>query len=163
MLIPASRFFAGSIYHGAQTFTEQFAQMIGDIESRKKSSSKSNAAKINAYLPRYRYTGNICKTAYYPISQEQMDLFDNRIYKRGSLKRYCFLLAYAGENYSGIQRQRKEVLSSIEEYLLDAMLKCEWITPFAYHYTRDIEFERASRTDKGVSAIRQCVSLLLGN
>lgn len=78
------------------------------------------------------------------------------------MKKYCFLLSYAGENYNGCQRQRSEALDTIEEHVLKALYKNGWISEYDYHYCNEIEFERASRTDRGVSALRQCISLLLG-
>lgn len=81
--------------------------------------------------------------------------------KQDRIKRnkFCLLMGYSGKNYFGMQRlQLKE---SIEEELLLAMRKHKWITEQAFKQPRMVEFKRAARTDKGVSAARQCVSLEL--
>lgn len=71
------------------------------------------------------------------------------------------LLGYSGGKYVGMQMQRNTDSNTIEEYLLQALLKNEWMTKKAYKLPHTIEFQRAARTDKGVSAARQCCSLLL--
>lgn len=78
-----------------------------------------------------------------------------RIKRRKSL----IVMGYSGVNYYGMQRNPG--FSTIEEELLMAMKKCEWITPESYDQPQWIGFQRAARTDKGVSAMTQCVSLKL--
>lgn len=56
---------------------------------------------------------------------------------------------------------RNPETKTIEEDLLKAMLKNNWITEDAFKQIQTIQFQRAARTDKGVSAARQCVSLKL--
>lgn len=74
-------------------------------------------------------------------------------------KKCCMLLGYSGVNYFGMQRN--PAMKTIEEDLMAAMLKVKWITDEGYQQAQSIQFQRASRTDKGVSAARQCVSLKL--
>lgn len=50
---------------------------------------------------------------------------------------------------------------TIEEDLIAALLKAELITQEAFDQIQNIQFQRAARTDKGVSAVRQIVSLKL--
>ncbi|CAK9825451.1 Pseudouridylate synthase 1 homolog [Anthophora retusa] len=50
---------------------------------------------------------------------------------------------------------------TIEESLLSALLKANFITKEQFEDVREIKFQRAARTDKGVSAVRQIVSLKL--
>lgn len=57
--------------------------------------------------------------------------------------------------------QRNPDTKTIEEELLVAMLKHKWITEEGFKQPQTIQFQRAARTDKGVSAARQCVSLKL--
>lgn len=52
-------------------------------------------------------------------------------------------------------------MKTIEEDLLSAMLKAGLINEEAYNLPQSIQFQRAARTDKGVSAARQIVSLKL--
>lgn len=72
-------------------------------------------------------------------------------------RKCCMLLGYSGVNYFGMQRNPGA--KTIEEDLLVAMSKNNWITDEAFKMAQTIQFQRAARTDKGVSAARQCVSL----
>lgn len=74
-------------------------------------------------------------------------------------KKCAILLGYSGVNYFGMQRNPE--MKTIEEDLLAAMLSTGWITEDAFKQAQSIQFQRAARTDKGVSAARQCVSLKL--
>lgn len=80
-------------------------------------------------------------------------------FERIKRKKSLIVLGYSGVNYFGMQRNPG--FSTIEEELLAAMKKCEWITPESYEQPQWIGFQRAARTDKGVSAMTQCVSLKL--
>lgn len=57
--------------------------------------------------------------------------------------------------------QRNPGMNTIEEVLLNAMLKNDWITEEVFNQPQLIQFQRAARTDKGVSAAQQIVSLKL--
>lgn len=48
---------------------------------------------------------------------------------------------------------------TIEEDLLTALFKANLITQESYDQAQTMQFQRAARTDKGVSAVRQIVSL----
>lgn len=68
-------------------------------------------------------------------------------------------MGYCGANYYGMQRNPD--VKTIEGELLGAMLKQKWITEEGHELPQQIQFQRAARTDKGVSAARQCVSMKL--
>lgn len=74
-------------------------------------------------------------------------------------KKFLLLLGYSGANYFGMQRNPG--MKTIEEELLVAMLKQKWITEEGFKLPQQLQFQRAARTDKGVSAARQCVSMKL--
>lgn len=74
-------------------------------------------------------------------------------------KKHVILLGYLGKDYYGMQRNPG--MKTIEEDLLTALLKADLITAEHFENMRLIHFQRAARTDKGVSAIRQIVSLKL--
>lgn len=80
-------------------------------------------------------------------------------FERVKRRKSLIVMGYSGVNYYGMQRNPG--FSTIEEELLTAMKKCEWITPDSYDQPQWIGFQRAARTDKGVSAMTQCVSLKL--
>jgi tRNA pseudouridine38-40 synthase len=69
------------------------------------------------------------------------------------------LLAYSGVNFFGMQRNPE--MKTIEDELLKAMLKNEWINEEGFNQPQDLLFQRAARTDKGVSAVQQVVSMKL--
>ncbi|KAK2588708.1 hypothetical protein KPH14_001598 [Odynerus spinipes] len=74
-------------------------------------------------------------------------------------KTYALMLGYLGRDYYGMQKNPG--MKTIEEELLNALLKTNLITMENYENLRSFNFQRAARTDKGVSAVRQVVSLKL--
>ncbi|KAM7360490.1 pseudouridine synthase 1 isoform 1-T1 [Cochliomyia hominivorax] len=74
-------------------------------------------------------------------------------------KKTAILLGYSGANYFGMQRNPG--MQTIEEELFKAMLKHKWITEEMFEQAQLACFQRAARTDKGVSAARQVCSIKL--
>ncbi|XP_014203245.2 tRNA pseudouridine synthase A [Copidosoma floridanum] len=74
-------------------------------------------------------------------------------------RNFAMMLGYLGKDYYGMQRNPK--IDTIEEQLIKAMYKANLITSEAVEVIQNINFQRAARTDKGVSAVRQVVSLKL--
>jgi len=74
-------------------------------------------------------------------------------------KKSAILLSYCGANYYGMQRNPG--MQTIEEELFKAMLKHKWITEDSFEQIQISCFQRAARTDKGVSAARQVCSVKL--
>lgn len=74
-------------------------------------------------------------------------------------KNCAMMLGYLGKDYHGMQRNPG--MNTIEEELIKAMFKAELINSEAFETIQSIHFQRAARTDKGVSAVRQVVSLML--
>lgn len=74
-------------------------------------------------------------------------------------KKSVILLSYCGANYYGMQRNPG--MQTIEEELFKAMLKHKWITEDSFDQVQIACFQRAARTDKGVSAARQVCSVKL--
>ncbi|GBP04475.1 tRNA pseudouridine synthase A [Eumeta japonica] len=72
-------------------------------------------------------------------------------------KKMAMLLGYCGVDYYGMQRNPG--VRTIEEDLLKALLEANYITQDDFHNQQNAQFQRSSRTDKGVSAARQVVSL----
>lgn len=73
------------------------------------------------------------------------------------LRRFSLLLSYSGKNYLGMQRNPGT--KTIEECLLGALKGTGMITEEQYIRPQLMYFQRAARTDKSVSAIKQIVSL----
>jgi tRNA pseudouridine38-40 synthase len=74
-------------------------------------------------------------------------------------RKYAIIHGYIGINYSG--NQKNPGVKTIEEELENALFKCGFISPCNYGKIQKIDWMRASRTDKGVSAIMNVVSCRL--
>ncbi|XP_046689275.1 tRNA pseudouridine synthase A-like isoform X2 [Homalodisca vitripennis] len=79
----------------------------------------------------------------------------DRIKKR----KIAMMISYLGQGYLGLQRNPGT--KTIEEDLLVAMLKAGYISDDVFNQPQLIQFQRAARTDKGVSALRQILSMKL--
>ena len=73
--------------------------------------------------------------------------------------KFALLLSYCGFGYYGLQRNPG--YKTIEEEVLKALLKTHNITEEDYERISNLHFQRAARTDKGVSAAVQVLSLRL--
>lgn len=145
-----------------KTLENEFTAIIERVKHRINRCKTANKTNIVKYQPRYKYRGTSRKHNYLPVSSEDKKLYKaDPVYKSGQIKKYCMLVSYSGANYNGCQRQHTRDPFTIEEQLLKVLLQHQWITPLDHRHTAQIEFARASRTDKGVSAVRQSVSLLL--
>ncbi|XP_053200553.1 pseudouridylate synthase 1 homolog isoform X2 [Panonychus citri] len=71
-------------------------------------------------------------------------------------KKFAILISYCGVNYYGLQRNND--VKTIEGDLFDAFLKLNLIKQEHYERPQEFYFQRAARTDKGVSAIKQILS-----
>ncbi|XP_033632799.1 tRNA pseudouridine synthase A-like isoform X2 [Asterias rubens] len=76
-----------------------------------------------------------------------------RIVKR----KVAMMLAYSGVGYKGMQKNPGE--KTIEDDLASALVKCQAIPPEHGEFFGKMAFQRCARTDKGVSAAGQVVSL----
>lgn len=74
-------------------------------------------------------------------------------------RKFAMLLGYSGAKYYGMQRNPG--MATIEEELFKAMHKHQWITDESFETSQVVCFQRAARTDKGVSAARQVCSIKL--
>ncbi|KAL3285507.1 hypothetical protein HHI36_000039 [Cryptolaemus montrouzieri] len=84
---------------------------------------------------------------------------ESESFERIKRKKYAMLLGYCGVDYYGMQRNPS--MRTIEEDLLKALFSTNHITEDSYDVVQNMQFQRAARTDKGVSAVRQVVSLKL--
>ncbi|XP_063679707.1 uncharacterized protein LOC134815135 [Bolinopsis microptera] len=71
-------------------------------------------------------------------------------------KKYAIMMGFCGDGYRGMALNVG--VNTIEEELITALLKCQFIKPENAREMGKMYFQRASRTDKGVSAARQVVS-----
>ncbi|RXG69286.1 tRNA pseudouridine synthase A, mitochondrial [Armadillidium vulgare] len=78
---------------------------------------------------------------------------------RRKLKKFVLLLSYCGKGYLGMQRNPG--YKTIEDDVLNAMFQANLIKEEGVICPQSIRFQRAARTDKGVSAVRQIISVKL--
>ena len=86
------------------------------------------------------------------------DLNDQKLKIRK--RNVALLMAYNGSNYHGMQKNLD--FKTIEYELLNALVKANLIPSEAIDNLPLIHFQRAARTDKGVSAAKQVVSFKIG-
>lgn len=133
-------------------------------ESKSFESSNRLMKPVDGYTPRFQYNGYLkkCHWHYYdenrPIEKEPEteEQFNYRMLKKN---KFCLLLGFAGMNYFGMQYNCS--VRTIEDELLKAMVKHKWILPEHVEKPWSFDFVRGSRTDRGVSAARMNVSLVL--
>jgi len=81
---------------------------------------------------------------------ERNPMFCNR-------NKYALLFMYSGEGYYGLQRNWE--FPSIENEIMDALLKLDLISQAEHSFPSKVFFQRASKTDKGVSALGNAISI----
>lgn len=110
-----------------------------------------------------RYNGKFKRRDWKPETDEakkaRLDAAAERgeVFERVKRKKGAVLLGYSGVNYCGMQRNIG--VSTIEEEMLKVFLKHNWITEECFHKPQELMFQRCARTDKGVSATRQLISM----
>lgn len=108
---------------------------------------------------RERYNGKVKRRDWQEETEEAKKARLENPVDRVKRKKNLVLLGYSGVRYYGMQRNPE--VNTIEEELLKAMLKNNWITEESFKNPQQCFFQRCARTDKGVSAARQVVSLKL--
>jgi len=83
------------------------------------------------------------------------------VYKWKKAKKMAAMFSFSGKDYLGMQLQRIEGAKTIEGEFLDALNNSGMIDPDWVAVPQKAFFQRASRTDKGVSALKMVVSLKL--
>ncbi|XP_067862282.1 tRNA pseudouridine synthase A isoform X2 [Heptranchias perlo] len=82
--------------------------------------------------------------------------------KKCPKRKVVLLMAYSGKGYHGMQRNvGSSQFKTIEDELVKALVKAECIPENHGDDMRKMSFQRCARTDKGVSAAGQIVSLKL--
>uniref|UniRef100_A0A6G3MEZ2 tRNA pseudouridine synthase 1 (Trinotate prediction) n=1 Tax=Henneguya salminicola TaxID=69463 RepID=A0A6G3MEZ2_HENSL len=92
------------------------------------------------------------------ISTEKQENINNLEPKK-QFRRVALLVGYIGTNYHGVQIQNKQNIKTIEGELFKALADSGAVKEQNCFDTRKMSFQRCSRTDKHVSAIRQVFSL----
>ncbi|KIH44941.1 tRNA pseudouridine synthase A [Ancylostoma duodenale] len=93
------------------------------------------------------------------VEKRHSESHDGKAKVRIKKAKYAMLLAYQGKNYFGMQIQK--VHPTIEGQLISAMHKLGWITEQMKEQPSLFHFQRAARTDRAVSAVRQICGMEL--
>lgn len=142
------------------------------IAAERVKASKNSPADI--YQPRINYGGYLRKTSWHykqpdskssgttesvkeTIETSEIELTTNHRYLYW--KKFSLFIGFSGTNYMGMQYNPN--VPTIENSLFEAMVKNKWISEDNRDRPWTIGFQRGSRTDRGVSAARQCCSLML--
>lgn len=94
--------------------------------------------------------------------KDQIELSEEKdlpLILKGKPKKMAMMISYCGKGYFGMQRNHG--VKTIEEDILMALYKAKLISHDRYEKPQLMHFQRAARTDKGVSAARQIISLKL--
>jgi galactokinase/tRNA pseudouridine(38-40) synthase len=78
---------------------------------------------------------------------------------RHKKRKVVLFIGYNGTRYSGMQVNPG--VTSIESVLFESLLECGLVSSTNKDTMREVQWSRAARTDKGVSAACQCVSVKL--
>ncbi|KAM4677285.1 pseudouridylate synthase 1 homolog [Discoglossus pictus] len=77
-------------------------------------------------------------------------------------RKFALLLAYCGHGYYGMQiNPGRPDLPTIEATLISALIKAQCLPETCTRDMKHLQFQRCARTDKGVSALGQLVSVRL--
>lgn len=136
-----------------------FSAAMAEALAKHEAEQKAFQAKKQPYKP--RYNGRVKKRQWEQSSETEEGAskrpanFDpaDRVKRR----KYAMLLGYSGANYFGMQRNPG--MKTIEEDVFKAMFENKLVTEEMFNQAQLIQFQRAARTDKGVSAARQVCSL----
>lgn len=128
------------------------------VEEKIEHKREKNIERFKARKP--RYNGKTKRRDWVEETEEQKRIrLESNPTERVKRKKALILLGYSGVKYQGMQRNPGT--KTIEEELLKAMLKHDWVTKEGFESPQQAFFQRAARTDKGVSASRQVVSIKL--
>lgn len=120
---------------------------------------------VDGYTSRFQYNGFVKKSHWHyydengPNKCRTPETELQLLYRMRKKHKYCLLMAFAGGNYFGMQYNVS--VNTIEDKLLNSMVKNQWILEEHLEKPWLVEFQRGSRTDRGVSAARQNVSAIL--
>eukprot|EP00079_Xenopus_tropicalis_P015244 XP_004912679.1 PREDICTED: tRNA pseudouridine synthase A, mitochondrial-like isoform X2 [Xenopus tropicalis] len=77
-------------------------------------------------------------------------------------RKFAIMLAYCGRGYYGMQMDlTRPNFPTIESALISALIQARCIPEMFYMQMKQLKFQRCARTDKGVSALSQLVSVRL--
>ncbi|KAM3925574.1 pseudouridylate synthase 1 homolog isoform 1-T3 [Leptodactylus fuscus] len=76
-------------------------------------------------------------------------------------KKHAIQMVYCGAGYHGMQINTTSPLPTIEGQIVSALIKAKCIPEICFNNLKLVRFQRCARTDKGVSALAQVISVRL--
>ncbi|XP_075711359.1 pseudouridylate synthase 1 homolog [Rhinoderma darwinii] len=76
-------------------------------------------------------------------------------------KKHAIQMAYCGSGYHGMQINNRNPFPTIEGQIISALVKAQCIPEICSSNLKLVRFQRCARTDKGVSALAQVISVCL--
>lgn len=118
----------------------------------------------DGYTSRFQYNGYVkkCHWVFYDNGQKSAKMPETDVqynYRMLKKRKFCILMGFAGQKYNGMAYNSTR--NTIEDNLFIAMAKNRWILDEHIAKPALIDFEHGSRTDRGVSAVRMNISLIL--
>lgn len=119
----------------------------------------------DGYEPRFSYNGYLKNRTWVSfdeqpkqsITSEQQD--QQRQYAQRRKSKHCLLMAFAGDNYYGMQYNK--TMNTIEKHLFEAMIRHGYMLTEHLEQLYRVKFVHGSLTDRGVSALRMTCSMIL--
>lgn len=134
------------------TMSEKFIKKPKyDGRSKKRQWEERRSDKGESILEKLPKRDNVPEKNTENESQAEIDKVKRR--------KFAMLMGYSGVGYYGMQRNPQT--KTIEEDFFKALWNANIINEECYYQVQNMQFQRAARTDKGVSAARQVVSLKL--
>ncbi|KAJ0172077.1 hypothetical protein K1T71_012050 [Dendrolimus kikuchii] len=133
--------------------------MDAAVAEMKEEDKQANIKVINKNLTRFKQRYMKRQWEEMNNKKESGESEEKKPFERIKRKKMALLLGYCGVDYYGMQRNPG--VRTIEEDLLKALWEAKYITEDDFNNQQNTQFQRSSRTDKGVSAARQVVSLKL--
>lgn len=156
-----------------KTISEKFTEALERGKEIRKLNKANKSEKYNShnqvikpvgdYTPRFTYNGYLRRSRWVHYDENHPKRIES-VSKRSGLqprvlseaalryikrkrRKFCLLIGFAGANYYGMQYN--ESVPTIENELLKAMLKNEWILEEHEKKPWMIEYQHGSRTDRG--------------
>ncbi|OQV18361.1 tRNA pseudouridine synthase A, mitochondrial [Hypsibius exemplaris] len=131
------------------------------LAAEQKAKTAANSSEIS--IDKVEKAGSSIPKSYFKFNQGKPN-WENRSktgaeteHQKKKLKKVAILMGYSGQGYNGMQWNPD--IETIESVLLAAMAKVELIPQDWQSDLQQLNFQRCARTDKGVSAAGQVVSL----
>lgn len=148
----------------SESLRNRLSQAMAELNHQVAATKREKLIIKDEYKPRHGYSGYLKKSSWAPLKDKELETKttlqsqeDNGL--RLFRKNHCLLMGYSGDRYKGMQYNPG--VPTIESELFDAMEKNKWVTKENKQNPHTIQFQRGSRTDSGVSAVRQVCSLWL--